>query len=136
MPSPSHGHASARVTLRSDARELRILRQHLRQFFAQHDVRAQLCDDLILVANELTTNAIEASALGSSVVIEVHIDSAHITLAIENVGQPFELPAPVVLPDRTRPRGRGLALSSRIVDDLCAEPMVDGTRVVAKCRRT
>ena len=135
MPSPSQGHASARVTLRSDARELRILRQHLRQFFAQHDVRAQLCDDLILVANELTTNAIEAAALGSDVTVEVHVDPRRITLAVENVGPPFTLPDEVVLPDESRPRGRGLALTSRIVDDLCTEPMVDGTRIVATCRR-
>jgi anti-sigma regulatory factor (Ser/Thr protein kinase) len=136
MPSPGSQRASARVTLRSDARELRTLREHLKEFFAEHEVRAQLTDDLILVANELTTNAIEASALGSDVVVEVHIDPSHITLAIENVGEPFELPVEVALPDKSRSRGRGLALTSRIVDDLCAEQMADGTRVVAKCRRT
>jgi len=134
MPPAGSGRSSARISLRSDARELRKLRQQLTQFFDEHDVRPELRDDLILVSNELATNAIEASALGSDLVVEVHIGAAHITMAVENVGEPFDLPPELVLPDKTHPRGRGLALISRIVDDLCAEPTVDGTRVIAKCR--
>ena len=124
------------MTLRSDARELRALRQQLHSFFADSGIRPDLVDDLILVANELTTNAIEAAALGSDVTVEVRIDGAQITLSVENIGPPFTLPAEVVLPDKSRPRGRGLALTSRIVDELCTEPMIDGTRVIAKCRRS
>jgi hypothetical protein len=66
--------------------------------------------------------------LGSDVVIEVQIDSAHITLAIENVGQPSSSGA-VVLPDRTP-----LAVAPRALEPhrgrSLPEPMVDGTRVV------
>ena len=102
---------------------------------AGHGVQPEFCDDLILVANELATNAIEAAALGSDVTVEVQVDPVSITIAIENIGPPFTLPADLSLPDRSRPRGRGLALSSQIVDELCAEPMIDGTRVIAKCRR-
>jgi anti-sigma regulatory factor (Ser/Thr protein kinase) len=123
------------MTLRSDVRELRNLREQLRSFFADSAIGIDIADDLILVANELTTNAIEAAALGSDVTVEVHVDPRRITLAVENVGPPFTLPDEVVLPDESRPRGRGLALTSRIVDDLCTEPMVDGTRIVATCRR-
>ena len=136
MPAEGSGRASTRLTLRSDARELRTLRQELKQFMAQHGVSADVCDDLILVANELATNAIEAAALGSDVTVELHIDALHITLAVENIGPPFTLPSEITLPDRSRPRGRGLALSSQIVDELCTEPMIDGTRVIAKCRRS
>jgi anti-sigma regulatory factor (Ser/Thr protein kinase) len=135
MRSAGPGRASAHITLRSDARELRRLRQQLKELFNAQGVRTDLGDDLILVANELTTNAIEASPLGANVTVEVHVDDAEIVLAVENIGVPFELPETVELPDRTNMRGRGLALSSRIVDELCAEPTVEGTRVVATCRR-
>jgi anti-sigma regulatory factor (Ser/Thr protein kinase) len=107
----------------------------LKELFREHGVRADLGDDLILVANELTTNAIEASPTGANVTVEVHVDATEIVLAIENVGVPFQLPETVVLPDKSNTRGRGLALSSRIVDELCAEPTGDGTRVIATCRR-
>ena len=126
---------SARLTLRSDARELRNLRAQLKQLMVRHEVSAEQCDDLILVANELTTNAIEAAALGSDITVALHLDARDITLTVENIGAPFTLPADISLPDRTRPRGRGLALSSSIVDELCTEPMIDGTRIVARCRR-
>jgi anti-sigma regulatory factor (Ser/Thr protein kinase) len=135
MRSAGPGRASAHITLRSDARELRRLRQQLKELFNAQGVRTDLGDDLILVANELTTNAIEASPLGANVTVDVHVDDAEIVLAVENIGVPFELPETVELPDRTNMRGRGLALSSRIVDELCAEPTVEGTRVVATCRR-
>ena len=135
MPATGPGRATARLTLRSDARELRKLRQKLKSIFDTHSIRTDLSDDLILVANELTTNAIEASALGSEVTVEVHVDREHVTLAIENVGPPFTVPPDVTLPDKSNLRGRGLALSSRIVDDLCSEALVDGTRIVAKCAR-
>ena len=135
MPQPGSGRATARLTLRSDARELRHLRRELKQFMIDNDVRPELCEDLILVANELTTNAIEAAALGSDVTVQVHVDAREITLTVENIGLPFTLPADLALPETSRLRGRGLALSSRIVDELCSEPMIDGTRIVAKCRR-
>jgi anti-sigma regulatory factor (Ser/Thr protein kinase) len=135
MRSAGPGRASAHITLRSDARELRRLRQQLKELFNAQGVRTDLGDDLILVANELTTNAIEASPLGANVTVDVHVDDAEIVLAVENIGVPFELPETVELPDRTNMRGRGLAISSRIVDELCAEPTVEGTRVVATCRR-
>ena len=135
MPQAGSGRASARLTLRADARELRNLRQELKQLMTQNDVRPDLCDDLILVANELATNAIEAATAGSDVTVEVQFTAQSITLAVENVGPHFTLPAELALPEQSRPRGRGLALSSRIVDQLSTEPMVGGTRLIARCRR-
>jgi anti-sigma regulatory factor (Ser/Thr protein kinase) len=136
MPSARPGRDSTRITLRSDARELRRLRHQLKELFSFHGVRPDLGDDLILVANELATNAIEASPLGANVTVDVHVDAGEIVLAIENIGVPFELPETVELPDKSNMRGRGLALSSRIVDELCAQPTVEGTRIVATCRRS
>lgn len=134
MPQPGPGRTT-RLTLASDARELRGLRQQLKSLFSTNEIRQDLADDLILVANELTTNAIEAAAPRTAVTVEVALDDHHITLAVENVGPPFTLPDELRLPEKTRPRGRGLALTSRIVDELCTEPLIDGTRIVAKCRR-
>jgi anti-sigma regulatory factor (Ser/Thr protein kinase) len=135
MPPADTGRDVARLTIRSDARELRAVRQRLKEFFAAHEIPPALCEDLILVINELTTNAIEASALGSDITVEVRIDGSHITVAVDNVGPPFTLPPKVELPDSARLRGRGLALTSRIVDHLSTEPLVDGTRVIARCSR-
>ena len=108
----------------------------LRDFLVEHQIDRQLCEDLILVTNELTTNAIEAAALGSDVTVEVRIDPAYIRIAVENIGPPFTLPDEVTLPPGSDLRGRGLALSRQIVGELVSEPTIDGTRVIATCRRT
>ena len=121
--------------MRSDARELRNLRQQLREFFDEHGVGDPLCDDLILVTNELATNAIEASALGCDVTVELHIDASQIRVTVENIGPPFTLTSEPTLPPRSNLRGRGLALSRQIVGELSTEPTVDGTRVIATCHR-
>ena len=136
MSSASADRAEARLTIRSDPRELRVVRQTLKEFFTVHGISSQLCDDLILVANELTTNAIEASALGADVTVLVTIDASRITLTVDNVGSQFELPPEVELPRSSRLRGRGLALTHRIVDELFTERLADGTRVIARCTRT
>lgn len=68
MSSAGPARAIARLTMRSDARELRHLRLSLRDFLGEeHRIDRELCDDLILVTNELATNAIEAAALGTDV---------------------------------------------------------------------
>jgi anti-sigma regulatory factor (Ser/Thr protein kinase) len=136
MLSSGHGRASARLTLRADPIELRRLRRELEQFMIDNDLAPELRENLILVANELATNAIEAAALGSDVIVEVHVDRGEVMLAVENTGPPFTLPPDLALPAQSHPRGRGLALSSRIVDELCAEPSTDGTRIVARILRT
>ena len=135
MPPAASGRAVARVRIRADARELRNLRERLREVFDRHEVESPLSDDLLLVANELTTNAIEASALGTDVTVEVRVGSSHVTMTVENVGPPFAIPDSLMLPPGSHLRGRGLALSRSLVGDLSAQRTTDGTRVVARCAR-
>jgi anti-sigma regulatory factor (Ser/Thr protein kinase) len=103
--------------------------------FDRHAVGGPLADDLILVANELTTNAIEAAALGTDITVEVRVAASHVTMTVENVGPPFAIPDSLTLPPSSHMRGRGLALSRSLAGDLSAERTDDGTRVVAKCAR-
>jgi serine/threonine-protein kinase RsbW len=130
----THRHRELSLDIAPRFTSLADLRRHLRGWLAEGDVEANVVDDLLLVATELCSNAIEASVGEDLVGIEVTIDGTTIALSVSNAAQPTSTAAsPPVEPDCLRERGRGLAIVRALVDTV-EMASVDGRTVVRTTR--
>jgi anti-sigma regulatory factor (Ser/Thr protein kinase) len=118
------------VELAADFRALGRLRDQLRTWLADAEVARPVSEDLLLVATELCTNAIEATAHAEPIEVRVSVDHSALRFSVANVAG--TLPGGVV-PDLRRgslqERGRGLAIVRSLVDTV-ALSTGDGRTVV------
>jgi len=106
------------LELAADFRALSRLRDQLRAWLADIDISSNVLDDVLLVATELCTNAIEATANGEPVEVRATTDGRSLRLSVANVA-PRPAREATVLPHGTlRERGRGLAIVRSLVDTL------------------
>ena len=127
---------SRAFTLPCDPTAVRRLRQLL-----QHDDVIGRLDpsartNVLLIASELLTNAISACT-GSRVHVVIETGPRSVRIEVRNEGAWLSPPPPGTfrLPMATAGRGRGLAIVSRLAEDLAIE--VDGnTTVVSALIRT
>jgi anti-sigma regulatory factor (Ser/Thr protein kinase) len=118
------------VELTSDFRALGRLRDQLRAWLANAGVAPAACEDLLLVATELCTNAIEATAHGEPIELQVSLDGSALRLSVANVSARHGSPAPGELVHGSlQERGRGLAIVQSLVDSVVMTS-ADGRTVV------
>lgn len=127
------GACSRAFTLPCDPATVRRLRQQL-----QHDEGIVSLDpatrtNVLLVASELLTNAIAACTV-SHVHVVVEIEPGWVGIEVRNEGIWVSPPRDGVfhLPAATAGRGRGLAIVSRLAEDLRIR--VDGTTTTVSAR--
>ncbi len=84
--------------------------------------------DLLLVANELASNASEAAVGGSMIKVEAQLED-QLLLTVSNEGKPFEA-TPAAMPPEESDRGRGLAIV-RAVAKSVAVSVANGSTTVA-----
>jgi anti-sigma regulatory factor (Ser/Thr protein kinase) len=119
------------VELSADFRALARLRDQLRTWLSDADVAPPVCEDLLLVATELCTNAIEATAHAEPIEVRVSVDHAALRLSVANVAGTVEEEheVPELGHGSLQERGRGLAIVRSLVDSL-AMSTGDGRTVV------
>jgi anti-sigma regulatory factor (Ser/Thr protein kinase) len=118
------------VELTADFRALAHLRDQLRAWLRDAEVAGDVCEDAVLVATELSTNAIEATAHGEPVEVRVTIDGEALRLSVANVAATIEEPStPDLPPGSLQERGRGLAIVRSLVDTV-AMHSAEGRTVV------
>jgi anti-sigma regulatory factor (Ser/Thr protein kinase) len=112
---------------------LAAVRQELRSWLEDRPAPAGVVDELVLAAEELCTNAIEA-ADGGLVELDARFDGSAVHLAVSNAGHaPEDLSRQAHEPGLMLDRGRGLAIVRALTDSL-AIVNVDG-RTVARAVR-
>jgi anti-sigma regulatory factor (Ser/Thr protein kinase) len=118
------------VELTSDFRALGRLRDQLRSWLETAGVAASMCEDLLLVATELCTNAIEATAHGEPIELKISFDGLALRLSVANVSARQGPPEPGELVHGSlQERGRGLAIVQSLVDSVVMTA-ADGRTVV------
>ena len=118
------------VELSSDFRALARLRDQLRTWLADAEVAPTTRDDLLLVATELCTNAIEATADSEPVEVQVSVDGTALRMSVANVTGTVEGHEPAELRQGSlQERGRGLAIVRSLVDTVVMTN-ADGRTVV------
>ena len=106
------------------------LRDALRDWLVDANVAASPCEDLLLVATELCTNAIEATPDGEPVEVQLSLDGPVLRLAVANVaGEPAGPQPSDLLHGSLQERGRGLAIVRSLVDTI-AMGTTDGRTIV------
>ena len=89
-------------------------------------------DALVLVASELTTNAIQATTTPSdAIALQVRIEGDRVVLQVANVGSAFVVQAE--LRDRTAAAGRGLLIVRSLTDGV--QVSQEGRNVVVSAWR-
>lgn len=124
-----HPPRQLRLEVDPDFEALADLRQAIRGFLEDIGVGAEVADDLLLVATELCTNAIEASAELVPVEVEVRFDGRSLRLSVSNVGDGPAHEVPELPHGSLQHRGRGLAIVQSLVDTLSIASS-DGRTVV------
>ena len=111
---------------------LGALRRSLRLWLERLELSENL-DELILIASELTTNAIEASKAPSDpVTVRVRIEPYLLVVMAANIGPRFALPSP--LPgDQSAATGRGLFIVQSLAEHVRVAR--DGDQVVVSAWR-
>lgn len=118
------------VELSADFRALGRLRDQLRTWLADAEVAGTASEDLLLVATELCTNAIEATAEEAPIEVRVSVDAAVLRLSVANVAGAVEDEEPTELRRGSlQERGRGLAIVRSLVDTVTMTS-ADGRTVV------
>ena len=108
------------------------MRRSLRRWLERHEVADNL-DELVLVASELTTNAIQASAQPSDPVsVRVAVDGDLLVVAVANIGPLFVLP-PVAPREPEAVSGRGLVIVQSLTERM--QISRDGRKVVVSVWR-
>ena len=95
-----------------------MIRAVLRPYLESLDVSPVGCDDLLLVATELATNAIEAGSARGEIKLRVGIERGAVTMELDDDGAGFELPSDDASPSAAQDRGRGLWLARNLTNDL------------------
>lgn len=92
-------------------------------------------DELLLVATELTTNAIEASRCRESrVEVLTCVVDGNVRIDVSDDGEGFDLDGNTALPGPDSVRGRGLGIARALSDRLWTERV--GTRTVVRSVRS
>jgi anti-sigma regulatory factor (Ser/Thr protein kinase) len=105
------------IELSADFRALSRLREQLRAWLASAEVGSPTCEDLLLVATELCTNAIEATAAEEVIEVQVRLDGTALRLSVANVAAgPGGREPPELQRGSLQERGRGLAIVRSLVD--------------------
>ena len=115
-------HPSRQLVLELSAEfsALSRLRDHLRAFLTEAGVDDTGLEDVLLVATELCTNAIEATVDREPVEVRVSMDGRALWLSVSNVAAGPGRPAdhPDLLHGSLQERGRGLAIVRSLVDTM------------------
>lgn len=107
------------LELASDFAALARLRDQLRTFLAEAGIGVATCEDLLLVATELCTNAIEATADAEPIEVRVTVDGQALRLSVANVAAAFgDHDVPELRHGSLQERGRGLAIVRSLVDTM------------------
>ena len=107
------------MELAADFAALSRLRDQLRAFLVEAKIEDAASEDLLLVATELCTNAIEATADGEPVEVRVTVDAEALRLSVANVADTFgEHEVPDLRHGSLQERGRGLAIVRSLVDTM------------------
>jgi anti-sigma regulatory factor (Ser/Thr protein kinase) len=118
------------VELRPDFGALGRLRDDLRAWLLDANVPPSPREDLLLVATELCTNAIEATPDDEPVEVRVGLEGKRLRLAVANAARPDAgQERPDLVHGSLQERGRGLAIVRALVDTLAMVTM-DGQTVV------
>ena len=118
------------LELSADFSTLSRLRDQLRTFLAEAGIGGTPCEDLLLVATELCTNAIEATADDEPVEVRVTVDGQALRLSVANISAGVgQHDVPELRHGSLQERGRGLAIVRSLVDTL-AMSSSDGRTVV------
>jgi anti-sigma regulatory factor (Ser/Thr protein kinase) len=115
----------------ADFGALARVREQLRAFLVQAGIEGAGCDDLLLVATELCTNAIEATDDRTPVEMSVSFDGRALRLQVANVaaGRVDHDAAPELCHGSLQERGRGLAIVRSLVDTMAMDS-TEGRTVV------
>jgi anti-sigma regulatory factor (Ser/Thr protein kinase) len=107
------------LELAADFAALSRLREQLRTFLEEAEIDGAVREDLLLVATELCTNAIEASSAGEPVEVRVTLDGQALRLSVANVAATFgDHEVPELRHGSLQERGRGLAIVRSLVDTM------------------
>lgn len=110
--------------------DLRGLRDDLRVWLRDGAVADATGEDLLLVATELCTNAIEAGEDGATVEVQVATDGTALRLTVANESGERPMPAPPLFERGSlQERGRGLAIVRALVDTFAVSTADDRTVV-------
>ena len=122
------------IELQADVRVLAGIRDQLRGWLAGVGVDGEACEELLLVATELCTNAIEATRDGEPVEVRVGFDDGALRFEVANaVDRPDGPLPPELRRGSLQERGRGLAIVRALVDTV-AVSTIDGRRIVRTTR--
>ncbi len=119
-----------------DTEALAGMRRELGEWLTRRDTPIDVVDELVLAAEELCANAIEA-AVGGVVHLEARCDGSAVHLAVSNAGHaPDDLSRVEPIAERgntMQERGRGLMIVRAVTDSL-AIVNVDGHTVARAVR--
>jgi anti-sigma regulatory factor (Ser/Thr protein kinase) len=112
------------------------VRSQFRSWLQEADITRDVVEDLVLVATELCTNAVEATPDDERVQLQAEFDGEAVRLAVSNATDDEEVvedDLPVLPPDSLQERGRGLTIVRALVDSLAMSTR-DGHTVVRAMR--
>lgn len=123
------------IHLAPDFEVLAALRADLRAWLGRDGISDEIVDDLLLVATELATNAIEATPEEGEVWLEAVDDERSIRLRVANdrAADAVDVQAAPLDVGSLQERGRGLAIVRALVDTLSLTS-AEGRTVVCTVR--
>jgi anti-sigma regulatory factor (Ser/Thr protein kinase) len=114
------------MRLRADTRAPGLARAHVRGIANRAAVSDATCDDLVLIASELVTNAVQSGADDISISVVVSAEGFLLTVNDDGPGWPVMSGAPAAAE-----HGRGLAIVDHLADSWEVVPQARGKRVRA-----
>ena len=113
--------------------ELGLARMILRQWLREQRADDQMTDEMLVVASELCTNAVQHASSGIAEMRAWREDGS-LVLEVEAVDRPRGV-SPIVrdLEDPLAEGGRGMVIVERFCDDVALS--LDGRRRTVRCRR-
>ncbi len=126
-----------RIDLQPHANQLADVRRGLRAWLTESGVSDPTADEMVLVANELCTNAIEATEGDHADHLDAAVDGGAVRFSVANAHRAGQPAVPAVAPGlesgSLQTRGRGLAIVEALVDLLTFESF-DGRTIVKTVR--
>ena len=114
------------LTVPPENNQAHLVRSAIRRWSTDEHVPEWILDDALLVASELFSNAVRASA-GSGIDISVRASTDAVIVETSNIGPGFD-PTVIPTPSYDRPGGRGIAIS-RALGSLVVEQSGSRTTV-------